>query len=217
MAEESRLLGEIYDAQASIVIGRDLNYFTVPVDTDIGISKDENARFDALIQYALAKGKILDQNTLNHYDERWNYKGLKKALNAALPQASYLDEFQAYISGIKERESSAEELNQAAQKWLREKTSHWLDWQSIEADEILLDWMHQAIEDKPMTASMSYTPDDLVFIGGETKKWKDIIKNNSSGHARWFGRKLAWRMQFKAWQALLNNYPHAANELHLIS
>jgi len=144
----------------------------------------------------------LDQNTLNHYDEHSSNSGLKKALNAALPQAIYQDEFQAYISGIKEKNSSAEDINQAAQLWLKEKTGKWLDWKSIEANDGLLNWMQQVMEDKPLAMFNHYADDDLVWVAGKTKEWRALIKRYASLYsdrvARWNGRKLAWTISFKA-------------------
>jgi len=221
MAEKSALLSGIFDNQKDIILGRDWKYFTVLVDTDIGNTKDENARFSALIEYALAQKQCLDQATLKAYDQRWYSHIIKNTLNVAVPQDSYQDEFKSYIYDIKEKNSSAEELNQAAQQWLREKTSQWLNWQSIEVDEDLFPhWIQQIIEEKPISTLSNYADNDRVWVSGNTKEWMILIKryaNLHGGKAKWNSRKTAWDMSFKAWQALLNSYPYAANELHLIS
>jgi len=221
MAEESQLLREIYTKQKAIVIGRNGRNFTVSVDTDIGEIKDKKARFDALIHYALAQGKQLDHDTLNSYDGRWSSNGLKNAFNVAVSQATYKDVFTQYIAALKEQNTAEEALNQAARHWLKEQTSTWLDWQSIDSDdEVLPYWIQQIIEDKAIALPENVADEDWIWVAGNTEKWMHTIKRYARLYgdeaAKWNGRKLAWNIQFKAWKRLLRINPHAANELHAI-
>lgn len=61
-------------------------------------------------------------------------------------------------------------------------------------------------------------PDTVVFVGGDTFEWKDKIKdygNQYGGYRYWDGKAKAWRIQYQAWQKLIEDYPRAAQALNL--
>lgn len=61
-------------------------------------------------------------------------------------------------------------------------------------------------------------PDEMVMIEGETRSWKDRIKdygNRYGSYRRWVRKELAWRVRRQAWDALVADHPLAAKELQL--
>ncbi|MCO7216894.1 N-6 DNA methylase [Halomonas sp. OfavH-34-E] len=61
-------------------------------------------------------------------------------------------------------------------------------------------------------------PDELVLVEGDTRPWKDRIKEYGTRHGsyrRWVRKETAWRIRRRAWDALVADFPRAAQELNL--
>lgn len=61
-------------------------------------------------------------------------------------------------------------------------------------------------------------PDEMVMIEGDTRSWKDRIKdygNRYGSYRRWVRKDLAWRVRRQAWDALVADHPLAAQQLNL--
>lgn len=86
-------------------------------------------------------------------------------------------------------------------------------------------------QDEPATdspespESVDKKPLDVVYIGGDTRDWKDRIKEygaryGDSNHPpkrgyRWMQSELAWSVQYQAWKKLIEDHPKAADALQL--
>ena len=70
-------------------------------------------------------------------------------------------------------------------------------------------------DDRPAGPS----PSDVVGIRGNTKVWKETIKNCANlagfGKFKWDGDALVWNVYRSTWDYLVSTYPRAAEQLEL--
>ena len=102
----------------------------------------------------------------------------------------------------------------------------WFDWQDKDPASDYLPYgfkaaisaaVRQAVagDDRPAGPS----PSDVVGIRGNTKVWKETIKNCANlagfGKFKWDGDALVWNVYRSTWDYLVSTYPRAAEQLEL--
>lgn len=227
------LLQSLYDRQKEMVISQSAYYFQVAYDADVQAQSSSVNFYGALFAYAKAYGAKVQWNmTYDHNltfsmnneikgafdaNDREELMGLladssdidATFINFVESKVNFIDFTGATISNIKAllpfNVCVAYNIAVTAAKQAK----------NPEEPPVAQEASSSAPED------LAESPDDIVAITGETKKWMAQIKSVASqygdGKYKWDGRNLAWNVKRKTWDRLIHHaYPLAINDLKLI-
>ena len=101
----------------------------------------------------------------------------------------------------------------------------WFDYQGKDPASDYLPWAYKSAIEAAVSKVLSgpapkgNLPTDVVGIKGNTKPWKETIKNCANlagfGKFKWDGDALVWNVYRSTWDYLVSTYPRAAEQLEL--
>jgi len=217
-AGKSEVKRRIFESQKAVVRSfADTNWpvtFVVSGDTAVTpVLWSSSDRHEVLREFATANGLQL---TIEDFDQQ------TVALQRQVTKTVKLDTFKAALTG-----STAAELHEQALTFLHQNAA-WFDW-SLLTNQTLRQYlsfefvgaMNEAARQAETGSSRPADPlpTDVVGIRGNTRTWKDEIKQSAmaagAGKFKWDGDALAWNVYRSTWTHLIAKHPRAADELEL--
>jgi len=229
-AERSELLKAVFDQQAGIIQRWESDQFVVA--STVEIDKGEASIEDALVAYCKANGIQIGMQDFEAVSTSYR---MRPILERELAQAGIDGDT---IGSLANAHESADDFRAAVSQQVRDAAS-WLRFDGNEIDMLPAGLRVQfsrlemaktpSESDEPQAAagepSTDQKPTDVVYIGGDTREWKDRIKDygarfSDSGFAprrgyRWIKSQLVWSIQYQVWQKLIEDHPKAADALEL--
>ena len=212
-ADKTPAMRSIFDAQASVIKSFDSGSFVV--SSGLAVERRQHgssseSKFDALREYAAATGVKLTIADFDDFDI-WLQKQIEKTVS--------LDDLKAALTG----ESEPEIREQAAS--FMQGAASWFDYQGKDPASDYLPWAYKSAIEASVSKVLSGSapkgnlPTDVVGIKGNTKPWKETIKNCANlagfGKFKWDGDALVWNVYRSTWDYLVSTYPRAAEQLEL--
>ena len=229
-AEQSQLLKELFDQQASIIQRWERDQFVVA--STVEIDKGEVSIEDALVAYCKASGI---QIGMEDFEAASSSYRVRPILERELTHAGIDGDT---IDALANAHESADDFRAAVSQRVRD-AANWLRFDGNEFDMLpvamrvqfsRLEMAKAPSESNELQAAVAEPaadkqPTDVVYVGGDTREWKDRIKDygarfSDSGFAprrgyRWIKSQLVWSIQYQVWQKLIEDHPKAADALEL--
>ncbi|MCZ0926436.1 N-6 DNA methylase [Halomonas janggokensis] len=211
-AEGSTVLSRIYDEQKAVILRWEDMHFVV--NNSVEVVREKPPRADALRDYAIAHNLKLSESDI---------AGHVSPVKALIREGIDEEQFERALTG-----ETGEEIGSNVERYM-ESAVPWFDFDG-EAHSYLplhlqrkamLAVASKAVDDAGEEApepEPEGDPDDMVMIEGDTRAWKDRIKEYGTrygSYRRWVRKELAWRVRRQAWKALISDHPRAAQELNL--
>jgi SNF2 family DNA or RNA helicase len=209
----SDFLDSIIEKQSEVIIRWERTKFIVP--QDLTVKESESVQpLSVFIAYAQANNLKLKNVDFGPFRSTVDSYISSKIDNANLKEI------------LAEADRTKEAIIEAAKRFIRE-TADWYDAEGNEFDaltyqESLIDREISSLSDgAPSEGEPSEVTEDLnalVSVTGETRRWKDEIKEyarkyEASGYAKWNRREVAWKMKIGAFKLLEKELPQAAAQL----
>lgn len=214
-AEDSPLLARIYDEQKAVITRWEDMHFVV--NNSVEVVREKPPRVEALRDYAIAHSLKLSVSDV---------AGQTYPLRTLIHENIDEEQFDRALVG-----ETGEDIGNSVERYM-ESAVPWFDFDG-EAHSYLpfhlqrkammavaakaIDDPAETPEAEPEPAS-GEDPDEMVLIEGDTRAWKDRIKEYGTrygSYRRWVRKDLAWRVRRQAWKALTSDHPRAAQELNL--
>ncbi|PAU79242.1 SNF2-related protein [Halomonas salipaludis] len=204
IVDEQRQLIERWEGMSFVVAG------------DVEVARGQPGLVEALRDYAIAHGLKV---TLADFGPGQMFR-LKQVVREHFDDAA----FEAALVG-----ETGEEIGRSVERYVTSAVP-WFDFEGEAQSYLPPHLQHRAtmaVADRapaeepgePVPAvSDDGDPDEMVLVEGETRAWKDRIKEYGTRHGsyrRWMRKETAWRVRRRAWNALLADFPRAAEELNL--
>ena len=200
----------IAKAQKEVIKSFDGSNFVVAGNVSVENFNRGLDKFDALREYAVANSLKLTIADFDNFD-LWLHKQIEKLVP--------VDSLKAALTG-----ASEPEIREQAATFMSTATP-WFDYEDKDPASDYLPYRYKAVIDAAISmvfsdmAPKGKLPTDVVGIKGDTKKWKETIKNcaNLAGHGKfkWDGDAVLWNVYRSAWDYLISTYPQAAEQLEL--
>jgi hypothetical protein len=215
-ADNSPVMRLIFDSQKAVVRSfkepSSAHYakFVAPGSLDVAHEYRNSAMLHtALIEFAKANGLQL---TVADFDgsPAWGLAQIEESVS--------LDALKSALTGKTEPD-----IMEQAATFMRGAIP-WFDWQDQDpASDYLPQSFRRAIEEAVRQslgdAAPALSPTDVVGIKGNTRTWKETIKDcaNKAGHGKfkWDKDALVWNVYRSTWDYLTANHVNAAKQLEL--
>ncbi|MGP5563709.1 N-6 DNA methylase [Vreelandella alkaliphila] len=213
-AEDSPLLARIYEEQKSVITRWEDMHFVV--NNSVEVVREKPPRAEALRDYAIAHGLKLSEADIG---------GHAYPIKALIHEGVDGEQFERALIG-----ETGEEIGENVERFM-ERAVPWFDFDGEAHSYLPLHLQRKAMMavaakavddtagDVPqIEPDIGEDPDEMVLVEGDTREWKDRIKEYGTRHGsyrRWVRKDLAWRIRRQAWNALITDHPRAAQELNL--
>ncbi|WP_062359731.1 N-6 DNA methylase [Vreelandella aquamarina] len=213
----SEVLAKIVEEQKAVIKRWEGSDFVV--GNDVEVVRDRPAKAEALRDYAIAHGLKLKASDLPGELYRLRQlirEGLDEEAFAATLVGEDGNEIGHNVEAFMEAHAPWFDFDGEGHSYL----PHHLQRRAMIAiAEKLPDDTGSTPAGEPApTGSDDGDPDEMVLIEGDTRAWKDRIKEYGTRHGsyrRWVRKETAWRVRRQAWNALIADHPRAAQELNL--